>query len=46
MSDIIPGCMKTLDWSVETLDRECKLVRGLQSLNQSRETCLILYLVA
>ena len=22
MSDIIPGCMKTLDWSVETLDRE------------------------
>jgi hypothetical protein len=25
MSDIIPGCMKTLDWSVETLDRECNL---------------------
>jgi hypothetical protein len=27
MSDIIPGCMKTLDWSVETLDRECNLFR-------------------
>jgi hypothetical protein len=25
MSDIMPGCMKTLDWSVETLDRECNL---------------------
>jgi hypothetical protein len=22
MSDIIPGCIKTLDWSVETLDRK------------------------
>jgi hypothetical protein len=27
MSDIIPGCMKTLDWSVETLERECNLFR-------------------
>ena len=25
MSDIILGYMKTLDWSVETLDRECNL---------------------
>ena len=25
MSDIIPGCMGTLDWSVETLGRECNL---------------------
>ena len=27
MSDIIPGFMKTLDWSVETLDHECNLFR-------------------
>jgi hypothetical protein len=27
MSDIIPGCMKTLDWSIGTLDRECNLFR-------------------
>jgi hypothetical protein len=27
MSDIKPGCMKTLDWSVETLDLECNLFR-------------------
>jgi hypothetical protein len=27
MSDIILGYMKTLDWSVETLDRECNLFR-------------------
>ena len=27
MSDIIPGCMNTLDCSVETLDRECYLFR-------------------
>ena len=25
MSDIIPGCMKTLDWSVEMLGRDCYL---------------------
>jgi hypothetical protein len=31
MSDIIPGCMKTLDWSVETLDHERKFVQGLYS---------------
>ena len=27
MSDIIPGYMKTPDWSVETLDLECNLFR-------------------
>ena len=27
MSDIKPGCMKTLDWSIETLDRKCNLFR-------------------
>jgi hypothetical protein len=27
MSDIMPGYMKILDWSVETLDRECNLFR-------------------
>ena len=27
MSNIMPGCMKTLDWSVERLGRECNLFR-------------------
>ena len=29
MSDIIPGCMKTQDWSVETLDCGCKICSGI-----------------
>jgi hypothetical protein len=46
MSDIIPGCMKTPDWSVSTLGRECTTVYSeilLIYLNQSSETCLIYY---
>ena len=44
MSDIISGCMRTLDWSVETLGHEWKFVQGLHSftLNQSRERCATL----
>jgi hypothetical protein len=47
MCDIIPGCMKTLDWSVKrwVVNVICSGIAFIY-LNQSSETCLILYLVA